>query len=417
MIVIINLNRLDNENEEQYIFRLGQAKDSGNLDLSWNEIADLINKEFREDESEYRSEAAYRKPFQQAKRYYESNVFGNILDEDKYFKELQLQKEQVRKERIKLQTANVERNRLDRAEARQEFFYEYIGSVKETLPLPDFCPLNTDEQSDDYEEQPKEYMLMISDIHFGACFESENNSYSPEIFRDRLEFLTENIFKFIEEKKLNKLHIFCLGDVLQGIIRVSDLKINDSSIVKSTVEISRLLAMFLNSISKYVDVEYYHVPSSNHTQLRPIGTKASELMDEDLEYIIGNYIKDLCSNNDRINVNLAEDHVQYIETVINGFNIIAMHGHQIRNIENALKDLSFQKGTIIDYLFLGHFHAGKNISVSEGCTGDIETYVCPSFVGSDPYSDSIMRGSKAAVKIFGIDYIYGINETYKIILN
>ena len=40
-----------------------------------------------------------------------------------------------------------------------------------------------------------------------------------------------------------------LGDTLQGLIRMSDLKANDMEVVKCVVEISRLLAAFLNEIS------------------------------------------------------------------------------------------------------------------------------------------------------------------------
>ncbi len=99
MTIIIDLHRLENENEEQFIFRLGSAKDSGNLDMSWEEIAEVINKEFRTDESEYRSEAAYRKPYQQAKRYFEANVFKTYKDEDTYFKELRIQKQDLKRKR------------------------------------------------------------------------------------------------------------------------------------------------------------------------------------------------------------------------------------------------------------------------------------------------------------------------------
>ena len=42
--------RLQDENEEQYLWRLGQAKDNGILDIEWDAIADLMNKEFRSDE-------------------------------------------------------------------------------------------------------------------------------------------------------------------------------------------------------------------------------------------------------------------------------------------------------------------------------------------------------------------------------
>jgi hypothetical protein len=38
-------------------------------------------------------------------------------------------------------------------------------------------------------------------------------------------------------------------------------------------------------------------------------------------------------------------------------------------------------------------------------------------IGSDPYSDSIMKGSKAAAKVYGFDNLHGHTETYKFILN
>ena len=90
--------RLDNENEEQFLWRIGQAKDNGLLDLSWEEIADIVNKEFREDISEYRSEAAYRKPYQQAKRFYEAGTFTDF-SEDIYISELREAKHEVRNEK------------------------------------------------------------------------------------------------------------------------------------------------------------------------------------------------------------------------------------------------------------------------------------------------------------------------------
>ena len=108
---------------------------------------------------------------------------------------------------------------------------------------------------------------------------------------------------------------------------------------------------------------------------------------------------------------------KYIVIPINGYDVIAMHGHQIKNIENSIKDISMMRREFVDYLLLGHFHAGKQIVAHEGCCNDSEVLVAGSFVGSDPYSDSLFKGSKASVNIYGFDYIYGHTETYKIILN
>ena len=38
-------------------------------------------------------------------------------------------------------------------------------------------------------------------------------------------------------------------------------------------------------------------------------------------------------------------------------------------------------------------------------------------LGSCPYSDSLLKGSKAAVKIYGFDYLHGYTDMKKIILN
>ena len=398
--------RQENESDEELIFRVCKDKDKIG---SWQSVADVLNSLLH---TEY-TESKFRKQFQSFQKMLDANQ-SRILDNDNYVQQIRKEKEDLRKERIKLQTVNVERNRIDRAESRQELYYEYVGSVIESLPVPEFKPIFC---KDNFDEHKINYLLCISDPHYGAEFKSENNEYSPEIFKDRLTFLSEKIYEFVMQKKMYKINIAMLGDSLQGLLRCSDLKINDSSIVKALVDYSRLIGQFLSQLSTFVKVEYYHVPSANHTQLRPLGTKASEIADEDLEYVIGHYIQDLCKDNYRVNVHLADENKQYIEINIDGFDVLAMHGHQIKNIETSLKDLSMLRRSFIDYLILGHYHNGKEIPSSEGCLHDTEILVCPSFVGSDPYSDSLMKGSKASVKIYGFDLINGHTETYKIILN
>lgn len=405
----MDYKKLDNETDFEWKLRLCKAKVKKEITLSWQDIVDTLDLGISADKLRHDAYA-----------YVE---YGDYVDEkkkdfsdDDYLKQVEEKEKALRKERVKLQTANIERNRLDRNESRQEMYYEFVGKVIETLPLPDFEPLSYPEKEVD-RFCDMEYLVGISDLHYGAKFKSENNEYSPEICKDRLEVLVSELEIFCKEKNLCKLHIAMLGDALQGVLRLSDLKLNDTTVVKATVEVSRLLAQFLNSVSKFAEVEYYHTPSANHCQLRPLGSKASEISDEDLEYVISNYIKDLCAANERIHVHLAEEGKQYIEIPIKGFNILAMHGHQIKNVENSLKDLSMFTHRFVDYLILGHFHAGKEIPSGESCINDTQVLVNPSLVGSCPYSDSLFKGSKAAVKLYGFDYMYGYVDMKKIILN
>ena len=289
--ILNKYKRLENESDEELIYRVTSDKDKIG---SWQDVADILNDLLG---TEY-TESKFRKQRQAFDRMFSANQY-KFIDSSLYTKELDKKLEDIRKERIKLQTANIERGRIDRNESRQEMYYEYIGNTCTSLPLPEFQPLYCDDENE------IEYLMTLADVHYGAKFTSENNKYSPEIAKERFEYLSGQVIDFIQKHSVSKLHIVSLGDLVQGILRISDLKINDSTVVKATVEISRLIALFLRELSVYAKIEYYHAPSANHTQIRPLGSKASEIADEDLEYLIGNYIKDLCSINERISIHLA----------------------------------------------------------------------------------------------------------------
>lgn len=383
------------------------GKIEGHNDLDWSEIKDKYNIQCAPDTIRKSSSTIFGGHFRTE---YFSNK-QNSSPANSSNSELDDKISELRKERIKLQTANIERTRLDRNESRQEMYYEYVKGVITTLPLPDFKPIHENVVNN------VNYVVGLADVHYGATFTSVNNEYSPEIARNRFEYLTGRLIEFIQEKNVNTLNIVSLGDLIQGVIRLNDLKINDSSIVKATVEICRLIALMLNKLSEYANIVYYHTPSANHSQIRVLNAKPNELADEDLEYLMGNYIHDLCANNERITVRLAKDREGFIRLSVPGNEIIAMHGHQLKNIESAIRDLSILHKRYYDCVMVGHLHNGKEIPSHEGIIGDAEVLVSPSFVGSDPYSDSIFKGAKAAVKIYGFSKLYGHTETYKIILN
>ena len=57
------LKKSPNENEAQYIWKVGQAKDSGRISNSWEELAPILNAELGIDETEARGESAFRKKY------------------------------------------------------------------------------------------------------------------------------------------------------------------------------------------------------------------------------------------------------------------------------------------------------------------------------------------------------------------
>ena len=400
-------NRLDNESDKDLINRICSEKDSIG---SWQDVANIINNIL----GTSFTESKYRKNF---RLYSEGYNDSQAKVAEEHNDDLEKKLNEIKKERIKLQTLNIERNKIDRVEARKELYYEQIGNMITALPSPVF-DIEYDSEIAEIENNIEEsYLLTIADIHSGAIFKTEYNEYSPEIMIERFEYLTERIINFIKKHKCKVLYIVGLGDFIQGCIHMNDLKINDSTVVKATVQVSQVMTQFLNNISKYAHIYYYHIISSNHSQMRYLGTKASELMGEDMEYIIGHYIKDSLINNKNIDVYVDEEASDYKEIEILNYRIIAMHGHQIKDINTILNTISSKKNRMVDYVLLGHQHSHKVITGNDGCTYDTEVLVSPSFIGSDPFADSIMKGSKAAVMIYGFHEYEGHNETYKFILN
>lgn len=109
-------------------------------------------------------------------------------------------------------------------------------------------------------------------------------------------------------------------------LRISDVKLNEKAVVDAFVFGCRLLADFLNKLSAYCKIEFLQVCFSNHEQLRLLGSKASELANEDMGKILFAYLTDVLSNNDRITV-IGDTNRDYIEFKIFNFNCIALHGH------------------------------------------------------------------------------------------
>lgn len=401
-----DFKKIESQNYHQYIWAMDELVQSGKYS-NWKEITPFVNKElFGDDESQYRDESAYRKAAKYARDFYEAGVFGE--NENEYIEALEEKCRELEKQRQKLYTTKTEYTRQIRQQSRFELFYENVANELSVLEVPEFVGL-------EYSDNEKEYVLTIADIHAGAEFITETNEYSFDEISRRFNKLLNDTVRFVSEHQLARIKVLCLGDDIQGILRLSDLQLNESSVVKATVFVAKTIANFLSELSKYCYIDYYHSPTSNHSQIRPLGTKASEIASEDVEYIICNYIKDVLENNKRISVNTNFGY-EYIEIPIFDFKTIAMHGHTIKNIENALKDLTYHKKTFYTTVFLAHYHAAKVGTVGEMSDTDCEVIICPSFIGSCPYSDKLMKGARPSCSIYGYDEKYGHTETYKIFL-
>lgn len=402
----INLiDRLEGELDFEYKLRLCSLKLNKEIDLDWSEIVELLGLSISGD---HLRKLSYG--YKECEQYLETkkvevvaSTGSDILDE------LDLKIQELDKTRKKLQATKLEYNRNLRVDSRFELLYENVRNAIETITVPNFegCFFQTGN---------KEYLLNFSDIHYGSNFKSENNEYSREICKQRFELLLSKTVAIVEKEEIRKLHILNCADSIQGLLRISDVRMNDIPIVEATIEVSKFLANWLNELSKYVEIVYHHVPNANHSQLRLLNTKASEMAAEDLEKIIVNYIHDVLINNPRIDVPVVMDK-DYLNFNLCGYNFISLHGHQVKSLQSSIKDFSMLHRTWYDFMILGHFHGGQEMNVGEGFSNNTEVLVSPSIVGSCPYADSILKGAKSMAKLYVFEESQGHSKTYNLLLN
>ena len=388
------------ENESQYIWRIGQAKDAGLIDSTWSELSPTLNRELDIDETDWRGESAWRKRYRVMQQAWD-DVFSKQQFSESYYDDINAKMRELKKEKIKFQTEKLEYNRWLREEARDEMIAEkIITAIKELPPLvvPEILPAHVEGRV----HGDREGCLLIADTHYGVdlkivgLFGETINEYSPEVFETRMWDLLTQVIDVCEKEGFTSLNVYDLGDEVDGLLRVSQLWKLRYGVIESTVRYGRFITEWLNELSKHVYVKYQMVKDSNHCQLRMLGQPKNTFKDENMSYIIIDKILDRLENNP--NFHFIQNPTGYIFDNIAGYNVLGIHG-EVKNLEQAIKEFSKTYGVNIDFLIAGHKHHkdSSNVGINSDVIG------VPSVIGVDDYSLSLRKTSDPGATLFVLE--------------
>ena len=206
----VSLQRLDNELEEQYLWRVGQMIDAGQFD-NWASINSVVNMQLGYEEDKWRDESTFRKKYQTAKRFY-NTIFCNYEGTD-YSEEIESQKRELQKERIKLRDERNEYNRLIREEARKE---SYLDTVKDVL-LKNISPEPFKAAPTTTFYGKNDLLIPLSDIHTGVVINNWKNCFDQAVLRSRLESYANKIVQIAQMHNSENAYIV-IGEIVSGII-------------------------------------------------------------------------------------------------------------------------------------------------------------------------------------------------------
>jgi len=371
----LDLKRLENENEEQYLWRIGNAKDKGLIDIGWDEIADIMNREFRADESEYRTEASYRKPYQQAKRFADAGVFCNMT-EDSYLRELRFLRQDVQKEKQKLFDERVALNKTLREQSRIDSMYDMVKRA-----IDDYKPIRFEYFPNNHGDSNNDLIIHLTDLHCGVNIKSPLNEFNAEILSGRLKKYLNEIRDICEIHYPESAYVILGGDMIQGLIHTNARIESKENVVLQIMTVSDLISNFVFELSKMFKGVEVHTTAGNHS--RAVASKEEAAHGENFDLLIPYVCKKDLKNVE--NVVFIDNYLDSdIATFsVRGHMVYATHGDKdtAANVVYHMTQFARRTGLPLpDLCYLGHRHCNGLTTVDgvkvieSGCVDGSDTY-------------------------------------------
>ena len=338
----------DGQSELSYLWAIGQAKDGGVYDGTWEDIADLINFYYRADDTEYKTSSAYRKPYEQAKKFYEGGVFSKF-SEDEYVKKLTDTKRQLEREKVKVRDERRAWNKQNYNEARIDDFLEQMADSLRTSGAVQFAS----ECSDRALTSDNDMIVLLSDLHIGATFENIFGIYNTDIAKERMDKLLASVIELQTMHNSQDCYVLSLGDQISGIIHKTIQVTNRENVVEQVKIATELISSFCYELTKVFNKVYFISASGNHSRLTTV--KENAMHDDRLDDIVS-----WC-------VGLKLSHISNfimwngIDTSMSVFNVrgktyVAVHGDYDDFSKSGIHKLISMIRVFPEACFMGHLH-------------------------------------------------------------
>ena len=371
----MELYRKKDENELQFIWRLGKLIDSGNTDIDWNDVTDIVNQEFREDESKYRGESAYRKPYQDAKRYYEAGVFSKY-NENAYVEEIRTAQHELRKEKQKVFDERTALRKVEREQGRREDMFDITRRV-----ISEYVPARFEYTPNNIDDSDNDVIIHLTDVHCGVNVHNPFNQFNTDILKKRLKKYLNEINDIRKIYKSQNAYLIIGGDLIQGLIHVNSRIEAKENIVTQIMFVSDIISNFVYELSKMFQNVEVHTTAGNHS--RSTANKEESAHGENFDLLVPFTCKKELQNIK--NVTFIDNYLNYdIATFeVRGHMVYATHGDKDtpKNVVYHMTQFARKSGLPLpDICYLGHRHTNGLTTVDDvkviesGCVDGMDSY-------------------------------------------
>lgn len=242
-------------------------------------------------------------------------------------------------------------------------------------------------------------VITIGDIHYGADIRVEGlngeilNRYNADVFEGRMNQLFCEIMDLVRRHNVSNVYLFFVGDLLDGMLRQSQLMRLEFGIVESTIRVSEYLSDWIAELAACVSSIHVHAVTGNHSEIRPLKSKHREFEEENLERIVMWYMAERLKS--VTNVTIDEECKRLRKVDVCGYSFLLLHGDGDQSIENIARDSVNLYGKPIDYFICGHLHKDEGRISGVTNSGNSMIIRTPSICGMDKYAQSKGYGGRA----------------------
>lgn len=318
----------------------------------------------------------------------ENDTIEQIDDKDKLTK-IKKAMEELKAERIKIQTANLEYNANARAEARGDLFQERIVEAINRLE-----PIKVKHIVHNSFYEGKTGLLCISDLHAGSNYEIKGlyneivNSYNFEIMQDRLWKLIGLVEADCIE--YDNIIVGICGDLFENILRMTSLTKLKEPVIDTVIKTSEFLCQWIGELQNRLETNVRVVTvGGNHDTCSFLGSKP-RFEEENLTKLVTKFMQIRFENNPYVTVDPFTD-VAVIN--IQDVNVMIEHGED-SNLQTTVEYFSNLYNIDIDECIAGHLHRPESKAIGITDIGDRMVYRVGSICGCDTYSKRLRKSAR-----------------------
>lgn len=338
--------KLENETEEQYLWKIGQLVDSGKVE-SWASINDIVNKELGIDEDKWRDESSFRKRYQAAKKFYDG-CFSK-MESKEYQNKLDAMNRELARNTVKFRDQRRSWNRQNFMDSRFDEVMDIIEERLDNFAKIDFTPHPTP-----IVDGENSMIACLSDLHIGQCFSSYFGEFNSDIAKERLQKYVDEIINIAKLNKVKNIYVCMLGDNISNSLHKTIEVSNKENVIDQLKLSIEYITSFCYELTKHFENVYLASASGNHSRLQAKDlAQHSERLDAFIAWDVCRTLKDQENFHSLLHCSI-DDGIAMID--VNNKSYMLIHGDFDSTNSQGYMKLANMVKSFPEYVLCGHRH-------------------------------------------------------------